>query len=391
MAVGRPWRWRWFGHALATVVVLTAGALPAASDAGPGRPALEWTPADAAIDIVAAIVLLGRRRWPRTVLAVMLGLTGLSMALGRESHGVVVATAIAIYTCVQHLSRRDGVVVGVAVALLALGRSVVLGEWSLHPVLVVLLGAALGEAVRAQREQLVEARDRARRAEETREALARQRVAETRLSIARDLHDVVAHQIAVINLHAGAASAAVRTRPDDAEAALGTIRQSSRAVLSEIGDLMATLRDPDASTTGPVGLVQLDDVVRQFAVHGLDVTVRVEGDPAELSPAVDTTALRVVQEALTNAHKHGGGLGAHLLVEHLPGRLHLTVTNRYDPHAQARPADGTGHGIVGMAERVEAVRGTMTSGESGPGVWTVAVELPAEPVSTEQRQEEDGR
>jgi signal transduction histidine kinase len=125
-------------------------------------------------------------------------------------------------------------------------------------VLVVVLGGVLGDAIRTQRAHLDALTDRAERAERTREALARQRVAEDRLSTARDLHDVVAHQIAVINLHAGVASSALRTRPDSAEASLALIRTASRTVLTEIGDLLAALRDPDAVDAGLPG----------FARHG---------------------------------------------------------------------------------------------------------------------------
>jgi signal transduction histidine kinase len=252
--------------------------------------------------------------------------------------------------------------------------------------LVVVLGGVLGDAIRTQRAHLDALTDRAERAERTREALARQRVAEDRLSTARDLHDVVAHQIAVINLHAGVASSALRTRPDDAEASLTLIRTASRTVLTEIGDLLAALRDPDAVDAGLPGLALLDDVLRDLAAHGMDVTVRTVPGPdhaaPELPAAVDAVALRVVQEALTNAHKHGTGRRAHLLVEHLPRSVRITVTNPVGLAGGSDAGPGTGYGLLGTAERVGSVRGTLRHGLDGLGSWVLVAELPTAPRGT---------
>ncbi|WP_130413680.1 sensor histidine kinase [Xylanimonas ulmi] len=372
-----PWTWPWFGHVMATLAVL----LSAATDFDPGRAhhavGLRWSGPVMGFAAAAVLVLLVRRRFPRAALAATLALVVAGTAVGEFDASTVVAVAVAVFTAVQHLPRRVSTVAVVGVALTVAACAFVGGRWQTQHVLVVLLGAALGEAARSQREQLTEARERAERAEATRDAIARRRVAEARLSIARDLHDVVGHQIAVINLHAGVASAALAARPDDAARSLAVIRTSSRDVLTEIGDLMAALRDPAASDVGPAGLARLDDVVRDFGVLGLAVRRRTEGEPRDLPGAVDATALRVVQEALTNAHKHGADARAHLLVEYLPASLRITVTNRIGADAAALSV-GTGLGVVGMTERVESVRGSMTSGDDGAGVWRVVVDLPTD-------------
>lgn len=361
----------WVGHVAASLAVLVGGGVPAMPGKEPG-----WTRDVILLDLVLVGVLLLRRRSPLPTLAVVLVLTGASVPLGAFNSGTAVAAAIATYSVTRQSTPRRSLVVTISAAVLVLGAAATAGEAIPQHVLFILLGGTLGDVIRTHRAHLEAVTERAERAERTREALALQRVAEDRLITARDLHDAVAHQIAVINLHAGVASSALRERPDDAEASLALIRSASRAALTEIGDLLATLRDPGSADTAPVGLNQLDDLVRSFAANGLDVTVRTEGEPSELPRAVDTTALRVLREALTNAHKHGSQHRAHVLVEHLPGELRLTVTNPVDP-TTAGTEIGTRQGLVGMAERVDAARGHLAAGTDGSSTWTLTAVLPA--------------
>lgn len=377
----------WLGHLGASVVVVLAGALPN----GPGMEMKTWSVGVVVLNLLAAAVLLARRRQPDLVLGVVVALVVASVPLGLFNGGMVVAAGIAVYALtLRGVPVLRGVVVTLAVAALVLAAALVAGEgFAPQPVLVVLLGGAIGHAIHAQRQHVAEILGRAQRAERTREALARQRVAEDRLAIARDLHDVVAHQIAVINLHAGVASSALRTRPEDAAASLTIVRDSARTVLSEIGDLMTALRDPDPAKTPLPGLAQLDDLVRDVASHGLDVTRRTVGTPRELPAAVDVTAFRVAQEALANAHKHGGEHRAHVLVEYRIEALRITVTNPLPgngdraaktPGEETAPAVGTSNGLVGMRERVDSVRGSLVYGRDGTGRWIVAADLPTPPV-----------
>ena len=373
-----PARWvpGWFGHVAAFAAVLAASPLPIREGSAP-----QWRVDVVALSLVAAVLVLLRRRLPGTTVVATVCLAWVSVPLQLFSPGIATAVAIAVFTASRRLSRRRALwlTIGAAV-LVAVVVGVAVGRGALQFLLLVLLFGALGDLVRAHSEQFLAITERAERAEATREALANQRVAEDRLAIARDLHDAVAHQIAVINLHAGVAGSALRERPDDAEHSLTVIRQASRTVLTQIGDLLATLRDPGSPGTGRAGLAQLDDILRQFRGHGLDVTVRRLGDARELPPAVDVVALRVIQEALTNAHKHGVDHRAHLLIEYLADRLHVTVSNpvpaQPTPASPAAPAT-TGNGLIGARERVESVRGTLRHGRTGVSSWELDVDLPA--------------
>ncbi|MFD6138440.1 sensor histidine kinase [Promicromonospora sp. NPDC060271] len=364
---------RWAGHAAASVAVLLTSPLPLDGYRMP-----VWHTGFFAVALVAAALLLLRRRRPVLTLAATVALVWLSVPLGLFNPGVVLAVAIATFTASGALPRWRALWLALGAGVLVSGAGVVaISRGPMQFLLLVLLFGALGDMIRVQREQFTAVTERAERAEATREALANQRVAEDRLAIARDLHDAVAHQIAVINLHAGVAGSALRERPDDAEHSLAVIRQASRTVLTQIGDLLATLRDPAPPDAGPgaspVGLAQLDEILRQFRGHGLDVTVRRLGEARELPAAVDVVALRVIQEALTNAHKHGVEHRAHVVLEYLPDRLHVTVVNPVPARVTAAAA---GHGLVGARERVEAVRGTLTHGRAGVGSWALDADLP---------------
>lgn len=364
----------WIGHTAATFAVVVSGLLPTRPGSGMG-----WVPQMLALNLLVVVILLARHKMPYVVLVTVVALVLASVPLGLFNSGPVVAAAIATYSAVTKSSRRVGAVLTVLVATIVVAAALALGETAPQHLLVILLGGSIGDAIRTQRVHVAAITERAERAERTREALARQRVAEDRLAIARDLHDVVAHQIAVINLHAGAAATALRARPEDAESSLAIIRSASRTVLTEIGDLLTTLRNPDTYGVGPAGLAQLDEVVRTFASHGLEVTVRTEGDPRPLPAAVDVTALRVIQEGLTNAHKHGSGSRAHVLLEYTPRSVTVTVANPIAPARTHASTLGTGNGLAGVRERVESVRGTLDYGPDGVGGWLLVADLPSPP------------
>ena len=362
------------GHVGATLLVFLTGLVPDQ----PTDPVV-WSTGQFVLNLVAAVILLARVRLTFLVLPILTLLAWISVPLGLFNPGVVTAVAIASYAVTLRVDRRRALIGTGILAVIMLGAGLVAGAAVPQSVLAVLLAGAVGDAIRTQREHMAAITDRAVRAENTREAVARQRVAEDRLAIARDLHDVVAHQIAVINLHAGVASSALLARPDDAEQSLATIRGASRSVLAEIGDLLTTLRDPTSPNVGPPGLTQLDDVVREFATHGLQTEVTWQGDPYDLPGKVDVAAMRILQEALTNAHKHGTGRRASILVEYLPRSLRVTVANPVpEPVADAvtMRGPGTGHGLAGMAERVESVRGTLDHGLREDGTWVLTAQLP---------------
>ena len=393
IALRRPWTWGWFGHAVATWLVVLSSSLPDERTLGQYPASWQTIRPHLSLNVflfvlTATLILLFRRRYPVITLAATLIVLIVSTVANAFGAGLVVSVAIAIYTCVQHLQFRRTIGIVIAVALIVAIATIPVVGWHSQQILLIWVGAAMGEAVRSQRSQLLEAHARADRAEAAKEAIARQRVAETRLSIARDLHDVVAHQIAVINLHAGVAANALPNRPQDAEKSLAIVQKAAKDVITDIGSLMTALRNPEP-TIGPTGLLQLDDLRRDLATHGFNVTMRTIGQPYELPGAVDAAALRIIQEALTNAHKHGDEPRAHILLEYLEGEIKITVANPVatTPPRTPGPAEpttgsiptrafGTGHGIIGMKERAEAVRGQLTSNQTYVGTWEVAATLP---------------
>jgi signal transduction histidine kinase len=230
--------------------------------------------------------------------------------------------------------------------------------------------------------------ERADRAEETRDAVARARVTEERVRIARELHDVVAHHLAVINVHAGLAARSVRTAPDQAEGSLTHVQEAARTALDELGAVLRVLRadtaddGPDAEPPAP-GLADLDALLRSFTAIGLAVRTSTTGRPLALDPACDLTAYRVVQEALTNAHKHGAGGTVLVRLDHGPDGLDLMVSNpaTWPPTVPATGGPGTGNGLLGMRERVESIGGRLAAGADRDGTFRVTAHIPAAPTT----------
>lgn len=352
------------------------------------------------IVLVPAILLPLRRRWPRITLIVCLVLYVTALALGTLAPGAALAVVIAAYGMADRVGRREAAPVAIAVVVALIGASIVvmlttgLDTRFLQVGLTVALAGALGDAARSRRAFVDAVLERARRAEQTREAEAQRRVTEERLRIARDLHDAVAHQISVISLNAGVASSALETRPERAREALATIRTASREVLGEIGSMLTVLRTPDdGGIRDQPGLARLGDVVESVRVAGWDVVVRDElalDDPANALPlGVDIVAYRVVQEGLTNALKHGTARRAHILLRRDDAELEVVVTNPFDrPDAGTQPSP-SGFGLVGLRERVESVGGRLDAG-AAPGGYRLSARLPL-PAASHPPEVEVGR
>lgn len=338
--------------------------------------------------VVAVLALPLRRRWPIPVLAGVVVLFAVAAFTGALNPGLALAVAVGMFGVTNRLTRGAGFVATAVTVGVVVGLSLVavLPEWDPRVIqygLTILIGAAIGDATRSRRDYITAITERAERAEQTREAEARRRVSEERLRIARDLHDAVAHQISVISLNAGVASSALGSRPERAEEALATIRSAARTVLGEIGDLMDVLRADESAEPSAVGtapqpsLDQLDRLVQGFRDSGLDVTVRTEGDLRAVPGAPSRVAYRVVQEALTNAHKHGAEHRAHLLLTTGEDALTVVATNPVDD-AVRDAALGSRLGLTGLRERVASVRGTVETGPV-PGGWRLLARLPILP------------
>lgn len=334
--------------------------------------------------LAPAAILPLRRRFPMTVLGVLMVLFTVATVFGSLLPGAGLAIAAAVFHLSSTTTRRRSLLVG-AVVMVVMAGVAVLGA-ALHGldplvfqfVVTVAFAAAAGDATRSRREYLLAVTERAERAERTREIEARRRVTEERLRIARDLHDAVAHQISVISLNAGVASSTLDTNPERTRASLRTIREASRTVLGEIGDLLSMLRadEDETVTTAPqYGLEHVPALLEQFASSGLDVHQRVEGDPGRVNGAVGLVGYRVIQEALTNAHKHGTEHRAHLLIDTGLEELRIVVTNPFDSDPTESISTGNGLGIMGLRERVASVRGTVTAGPAAAG-WKVTATIP---------------
>lgn len=334
-----------------------------------------------ALALLPAAAMLVRRRRAFLALGVSLGSGAALATVGVVSPSALLAVAFCCYVIVDQRGRRTGIAtVAAAASIVFLCNGLALGgdfidSTALQFVLLILLAGALGDSARSRREFEAAMTERAERAERSRDDEARRRVAEERVRIARDLHDVVAHQISVISLSAGVASSALETRPERAREALTTIRSASRTVLTDIGGLMSLLRSPDAHDLQPQhGLADLDALVEHFTDAGLRIDLRRDAGVLPLSPASDHVAYLVVQEGLTNAHKHGDGGEVVVSAEETADALVLTVANTRDQDA-ARSAP-SGHGLRGLRERVSAVRGDVSVSVTAQQ-FTLTVCIPA--------------
>jgi signal transduction histidine kinase len=230
----------------------------------------------------------------------------------------------------------------------------------------------VGDAVRARRLSVVALEERARALEAGREEEARRRVAEERVRIARDVHDVVAHSLASISIQAGMGAHLLDRRPEDARAALEAIKQASREALTELRATLDVLRDPGAAPRSPTptaGLAQLPALLASVEQAGVAVRSITAGEGPPLDPAVDAAAYRIVQESLTNVMRHAGPCRVEVRATHSPADLCVEVVDDGAGSAGA-PAPGTpgsGHGITGMGERAALVGGRVTAGPRGDG------------------------
>ena len=412
---GKSWDWcrrlvarhRVLAVLTGTVVLFGCGMLTAAT----GHPPVRLTPADFAIATVAygAFAAIAVARWPSWLLvAAGTAAAVVSMAAGTHQNlvGSVLLMGMLVFSQASDLPR---VTVGgvAAAATLGLGhllfsRHAATGLADLEVVPALVVVAAIGQAVRARRIQRTLVAERARHAEELHEQDARQRIRERvheeRLRIARELHDAVGHQVALISVQAGAMSYLLGTDPAStapastdlakARESLGHIQRASEAALEELRLTVGLLRQPgEREPTEPAAvLARLEELIGSFAATGLQVTCEVIGQARPLPEAVDLTAYRLIQESLTNTTKHAAGACASVRLTYRPGVLALAVEDD-GPHARddedgpsARRDDDAGHGLIGMRERAAVVGGWVSAGPHDGG-FLVLAELPL-PIGT---------
>ncbi|QTE28299.1 sensor histidine kinase [Pengzhenrongella sicca] len=366
-------------------------ARPLAGDAtGPGV-------ATIAISVVVGIALSLGYRWPEAALAVSLAGFVVAQALEPVNAVLAVACELALFNLALRRPRRICVPAGVITALVLLivvwadttgpitePRTVIVAVWT-------ALALAFGDGVRMQRAYVNALGERARRAEESGEQEARARVAEERVRIARELHDVVAHHIAVINVHAGLARRAQGRDAVVVDTSLGHVQDAARTVLDELGTVLRVLRSDDVAGPGtdPLpGLAQLDDLIATFGAAGLVVGVSATGRPREMDRACDLAVYRIIQESLTNASKHGAGGHADLSLTYGADAVTIAVINlaRAEPAGSAGsasppggPARRVGQGLVGMRERVAGAGGSLTARLDPGGAFRLVAVVPYRP------------
>jgi signal transduction histidine kinase len=328
------------------------------------------------------VALALRRRWPLPVLAWM-GLISV-VYISRDYVGgpAFIGVFVAVYTAAASVEVRPAALATVG-TMGAVSMSAAITHSSEAPGFEHLLYLSwsivafmVGLAARNRRAHLASLEERARYLEETREEEARRRVAEERVRIARDLHDVVAHNIAAINLRAGAAAHVNATQPEKAAEALLAIKAASKQTLDDLRSTLRVLRDGDDAPLAPTpGLADLDELVGTVAGSGVPVEVDVHGEHRPVPAAVDVAAYRIVQESLTNVMRHAGPALVTVVVDYRPDALALEV--RDDGRGAATNGAGEGgHGIEGMKERAAALGGSVEAGPRPGGGYHVRATLP---------------
>ena len=329
-----------------------------------------------------------RRRFPAAVLAAVFVAQGIWVALYYHgSHqppfepfaaGVVACFALGFHA--EEAELRAGIAIfGLAVAAtavdLAAGGSAV---GNALPALVWWAGAiALGRALRS-RQALVELlRERSDRLERNREYEIAEAAADERARIARELHDVIAHSVSLIVVQAGAERRLLSADEQRTAQTLETIENSGREALTELRRLLGVLRMPSEDRLAPQpGLSRLPDLLDESANAGQEVDVEVSGDAVELAQGLDLTAYRIVQEGLTNARKHAPGNPVALALRWRDRLLEIEIEN---PRPQTvAEANGAGHGLIGMRERVAMYGGSLESGPAEGERFRVRARLPVE-------------
>ncbi|MFF5283902.1 sensor histidine kinase [Streptomyces sp. NPDC013171] len=373
----------WRSTVLIAVLVMAGTGFAARNQ--PDREALDAL--GRALLLLGAVPLLFRHRRPVPVVFAVAAVTLGYLAAGYPYGPVFVMVAVACFAAVVHGHRTAA---WWAIGLLWAGH-LLLSHWlyrylppagdgpapwgqELPAAAFVVAVLAASEVVRVRREQ--HAQLRAERA-----AAERRRADEERLRIARELHDVLAHSISVINVQAGVGLALLDSDPEQARIALTTIKAASKEALGEVRQVLDTLRTPGDVPRAPApGLDRLPELVEQAAAAGLTVTVSTGGAPPALPPGADLAAFRIVQEALTNVVRHSGSRTARVRIAHGPGSLELTVDD--DGPATGTEAGGSGNGLAGMRERAAALGGTIEAGTRPDGGFRVHAVLPVRPRQT---------
>jgi signal transduction histidine kinase len=331
------------------------------------------------LSIAEVAQLLVRRQYP---VAVVAGVTAVSLAMiATGVWEVPLPLGVALYTLTSLRERRAERAVGiasilaVAIAVLSAGKL----EFGAGAARVVFLIAAalLGDSLRSRRAYVREIEEKAERLERERASETRRAAAEEQARIARELHDIVAHALSVIVVQAGAADDVFELDPARARGPIRAIDTAARAALADLRRVLGILQDPEYEPQP--GLDQLDRLIDQIRATGLHVSLEVEGAPRPLSAAVELSAFRIVQEALTNSLKHAAAEHVRVRIRY-GDKLELEIRDdgAGDGNVAGRSA---GSGLIGMRERVALLGGVLAAGATPGGGYRVAAEIPIDEAS----------
>jgi signal transduction histidine kinase len=331
----------------------------------------EITVAGVLFAALASLPVIWVRRAPLPVF-VFTGLASIGLQLVADPVGPPLGATLALYWVAAAgtpTRSRFALAVGLAVAIFA-GHLAASGEFldtGMFFGVALWVGAWLaGDRTRLRRERMAALEERAMRAEREAERERRLAAAEERGRIARDLHDSAGHAMNVILVHAGLGRIKSADDPESAREAFATIEEVARESVGEIDQMVRVLREHAALPHGgnevepPPGLAALDGLVEQHRAAGLQVTTAVSGERRPLPPGVDRGAYRILQEALTNAARHGDG-SAQVELAYRPDALDVSVANPL-PRTRAGNAGGGGHGVIGMRERAALLGGNLEAG-----------------------------
>ncbi|MGW4231298.1 sensor histidine kinase [Streptomyces sp. NPDC004980] len=334
--------------------------------------------------VAAVAVLLLRHRRPVLTVAATSAVTLVYLGLGYPYGPVFLAVAVGCFSAIVSGHRKAA---WWSLGALWAGHALVshwlyrwlppsgdtAAPWGQEAFVTAWVAAivAAAELLRVRREQWAAARAE-------REAAERRRADEERLRMARELHDVLAHSISVINVQAGVGLALLDSDPEQARTALTTIKSASKEALGEVRQVLENLRTPGDAPRAPApGLDRLSELVDQASGAGLAVTVETDGTRGAVPPGTDLAAFRIVQEALTNVVRHSGSRTARVRIEYGSDRILLRVDD--EGPATGGDAGGSGNGLVGMRERAAALGGTIDAATRPDGGFRVTAELPLRP------------
>lgn len=373
-----PVRWRPSRGDLALAVLLGLLALQSVSDADGVK-----DPAWAVIGLVecTALPLALRSLWPLPVLGVTLvaAVAGDLLFDGLQLAGPV----IALYTVARHHERRVSLtaaaVAAVGFAVSAASRAAENPLFAIGIYLVLVAAWAIGDNVRRRHAYLTHVQAREAAMEEEQQERARVAVAEERARIARELHDVISHNVSVMVLQAAAGADVFATHPERSREALGSIETAGREALAELRRLLSVVQAPADEGAGlapPPGLTRLPELVERVRATGLDVSLTVTGDGRALPAGIDFSAYRIVQEALTNTLKHGHAATVRVdlrIGEHV---LDVEIVDDGTAAIEANGRTGRGHGLIGMRERAAVFGGELQAGPRSQGGFAVRASIP---------------